>query len=451
MTSASAPPVVRFAPSPTGLLHVGNLRGALINWLYARAHGGRFVLRMDDTDPDRSSAAYADAIEEDLRWLGLDWDQLVRQSERAGDHQAAIDKLREAGRLYACYETPEDLTTKRRLQLASGKPPVYDRTGLGLTDDQKAAFESEGRRPHWRFLLDREEVLWDDLVRGPVHLDAGSLSDPVVIRSDGTPLYMLPSVVDDMDLKVTHVIRGEDHVANTAEQVQIFKALGGTVPVFGHFALLADAEGDGLSKRLGSLSLKDLRDEDYEPMALLSLVARLGTSDAIEPVPELDELVRTFDISHFSRSTAKFDPRELLRLNGKLLHQTPFWQVADRLADLGLKDVDQVFWDAVRPNLELLGDARGLWKVIHGPVTPVRDDPGFVERSADLLPDTPWDGSTWKCWTDDVKAVTGAKGKDLFRPLRLALTGTDHGPEMKNLLPLIGPERAQARLRGEVA
>jgi glutamyl-tRNA synthetase len=450
MTSASAPPVVRFAPSPTGLLHVGNLRGALINWLYARANGGTFILRMDDTDAERSSAAYADAIEDDLRWLGLDWDRLVRQSERSGDHRAAIDRLRAAGRLYACFETPDELTTKRRLQLASGKPPVYDRTGLGLTDGQKAAFEAEGRRPHWRFLLDREQVRWDDLVRGPVHFDAGSLSDPVVIRSDGTPLYMLPSVVDDIDLHVTHVIRGEDHVANTAEQIQIFKALGGTVPVFGHFPLLADAEGDGLSKRLGSLSLKELRDQGHEPMALLSLVARLGTSDAIEPVAELSELVRTFDIGHFSRGTAKFDPRELRRLNGKLLHQTTYERVAGRLADLGLEGVDQAFWDAVRPNLELLGDARDLWKMIHGPVTPVMDDPGFVERAADLLPDAPWDDGTWKRWTDDVKVATGAKGKELFRPLRLALTGTDHGPEMKNLLPLIGPERARARLRGEV-
>jgi len=451
MNAGTTSPVVRFAPSPTGLLHVGNLRGALINWLYARAEGGRFILRMDDTDQERSSPAYADAIEEDLLWLGLDWDQLVRQSERANAHTAAIDRLRADGKLYACYETPEELATKRRLQLASGKPPIYDRTGLGLSDDQRAGLEADGRRPHWRFLLDQEEVRWDDLVRGPVHFDAGSLSDPVVIRSDGTPLYMLPSVVDDIDLGVTHVIRGEDHVANTAEQVQIFKALGGDVPVFGHFPLLADAEGDGLSKRLGSLSLKDLRDEGYEPMALHSLIARLGTSDAIEPVAELDELVRTFDISHFSRSTAKFDPRELRRLNGKLLHDTPFEQVADRLTDLGLAEADPTFWNAVRPNLELLGDVRELWTVVHGPVAPASDDPAFVEQAADLLPDTPWDEGTWKLWTDAVKAATGAKGKALFRPLRLALTGTDHGPEMKNLLPLIGPERAQARLRGETA
>lgn len=451
MTNNSTPPVVRFAPSPTGLLHVGNLRGALINWLYARAAGGMFILRMDDTDEERSSAAYAEGIEKDLRWLGLNWDQLEHQSARVDHHRTAIDRLREMGRLYACYETPDELTTKRRLQLASGKPPVYDRTGLNLTGDMKAALEAEGRTSHWRFRLDQEEVRWNDLVRGPVHFDAGSLSDPVVIRSDGTPLYMLPSVVDDMDMGVTHVIRGEDHVANTAEQVQIFKALGGTVPVFGHFPLLSDAEGEGLSKRVGSLSLKDLRDEGYEPMALLSLVARLGTSDSIEPVADLDQLVKTFDISHFSRSTAKFDPRELRRLNGKLLHDTPYQQVAERLADLGLEGADEGFWDAVRPNLELLPDARDLWRVIHGPITPVLEDPGFVERAADLLPDVPWDDGTWKQWTDDVKAATGAKGKALFLPLRQALTGLDHGPEMKNLLPLIGPERARARLRGEAA
>lgn len=451
MTNELTPPVVRFAPSPTGLLHVGNLRGALINWLYARAHDGVFILRMDDTDERRSTAEFADAIERDLRWLGLDWDQLVRQSSRADAHQAAMDRLRDEGRLYACYETPDELTTKRRLQLASGKPPVYDRAGLSLSDDQKAAFEADGRTPHWRFLLDQEEVRWDDLVRGPVHFDAGSLSDPVVIRSDGTPLYMLPSVVDDMDLGVTHVIRGEDHVANTAEQVQIFKALGGAVPVFGHFPLLAGAEGEGLSKRLGSLSLSDLRDDGFEPMALLSLVARLGTSDSIEPVAVLDELVQTFDISHFSRGTAKFDPRELRRLNGKLLHDTPFPQVADRLNDMGLTDADETFWDAVRPNMELIGDARDLWQIIHGPITPVIDDAQFASRAADLLPAAPWNEDTWKQWTDLVKAETGAKGKALFRPLRLALTGLDHGPEMKNLLPLIGPEQAEARLRGSAA
>jgi glutamyl-tRNA synthetase len=449
--NAPTPPVVRFAPSPTGLLHVGNLRGALINWLYAQAAGGTFILRMDDTDQERSSKAYADAIEEDMRWLGLIWDRLERQSDRVTSHNAAIDRLRADGRLYACYETPDELTTKRRLQMASGKPPVYDRSGLKLTDADRADLEAQGRKPHWRFLLDQEEVRWDDLVRGAVHFDAGSLSDPVVIRSDGTPLYMLPSVVDDMELAVTHVIRGEDHVANTAEQVQIFKALGGTVPVFGHFPLLAGSEGEGLSKRLGSLSLKDLRDEGFEPMALLSLVARLGTSDSIEPVAELDELVRTFDISHFSRGTAKFDPRELRRLNGKLLHDTPFDQVSARLADLGLEQADQVFWDAVRPNLELLPDVSVLWQVIHGPITPVLEDPAFVEQAADLLPELPWDEGTWKQWTTAVKEATGAKGKALFLPLRLALTGLDHGPEMKNLLPLIGSERAQARLRGESA
>jgi glutamyl-tRNA synthetase len=451
MTASLNSPVVRFAPSPTGLLHVGNLRGALINWLFAKSEGGSFILRMDDTDPERSSRAYADAIEEDLSWLGLNWDVLARQSERADNHNTAIERLRDMGRLYACYETPEELNTKRGLQLARGKPPIYDRTGLNLSDEQRAKLEAEGRTPHWRFLLDQEEVRWDDLVRGPVHYDAGSLSDPVVIRSDGTPLYMLPSVVDDMELGVSHVIRGEDHVSNTAEQVQIFKALGGDVPVFGHFPLLAGSEGEGLSKRLGTLGLKELRDEGFEPMALLSLVARLGTSDNIEPVAELQELVDAFDISHFGRGTAKFDPRELRRLNGKLLHETPFDQVSARLVDLGLDAADETFWNTVRPNLELLPDARVLWKVIHGPVTPIMDDPAFVEQAADLLPNTPWDDDTWKQWTTAVKEATGAKGKALFLPLRLALTGLDHGPEMKNLLPLIGPQRAKARLRGEAA
>jgi glutamyl-tRNA synthetase len=451
VTAMLTPPVVRFAPSPTGSLHVGNLRGALINWLYAKSAGGSFILRMDDTDAERSTTAFADGIEADLRWLGLDWELLVRQSNRTESHNAAIDRLRAMGRIYACHETPEELTTKRGLQLAQGKPPVYDRAGLNLSDDERAKLEADGRNPHWRFLLDQEEVRWDDLIRGQVHYDAGSLSDPVVIRSDGTPLYMLPSVVDDMEMGVTHIIRGEDHVANTAEQVQIFQALDGDVPVFGHFPLLAGSEGEGLSKRLGSLALKDLRNEGFEPMALMSLVARLGTSDNIEPVADLSELVSTFDISHFSRGTAKFDPRELRRLNGKLLHDTPFDQVVARLGDLGLGEADEAFWNTVRPNLELLPDSLILWKVIHGPIKPVCDDLDFTQKAADLLPATPWDIDTWKQWTAAIKDATGAKGKALFLPLRLALTGLDHGPEMKNLLPLIGPERAKARLRGEAA
>ncbi len=441
--------LVRFAPSPTGLLHVGNLRGALVNWLFARQTGADFLLRIDDTDTERSTAEYNAAIERDLMWLGLEWDQSARQSERLGRYSEAESKLVEAGRLYPCYETPEELETKRKLQMARGKPPVYDRAALDLSDEEKSALEAEGCKPHWRFLLEREVVAWEDIVRGPSHIDMASLSDPVLIRSDGRPLYMLPSVVDDMDHGVSHVIRGEDHVTNTAEQVQIFQALGGEVPAFGHFPLLTGAAGESLSKRLGSLSLAAIRDEGYEPLALLSLVAKLGTADPVEPFTSLDALVSSFDITRFSRSAAHFDMEELKHLNAKLLHLLSFEDVAEKLADLGLEGAGKDFWNAVRPNLGVLADAAGWWQVVNGEITPHIDDADFMAAAVGELPDEPWDDTTWGVWTKAVAAATGAKGKALFRPLRLALTGREHGPEMKNLLPLIGPARAVARLSSE--
>ncbi len=443
---------VRFAPSPTGLLHVGNVRLALVNWLYARKAGGSFLLRLDDTDEERSKPEYAEGIERDLTWLGLTWDRFARESDRYGRYDEVAAALKASGRLYPCYETPEELNLKRASLVSQGRPPIYDRAALRLTDADRARLEGEGRKPHWRFKLEHTPVEWTDLVRGPVHFEGSALSDPVLIREDGRPLYTLTSVVDDGDLAITHVIRGEDHVANTAVQIQIFQAIGAAVPAFAHLPLLTDATGQGLSKRLGSLSVASLREEEgIEPMALASLLAKLGTSDPIEPRLTLDELVAEFDIAKVSRATPKFDPEELARLNARILHLLPFDRVRDELAGLGLTDADTAFWEAVRPNLDRLSDARDWWAVTHAPVTPVVEDAGFLAEAAALLPAEPWDLTTWGAWTNAVKGRTGRKGKDLFLPLRRALTGRDHGPELKNLLPLIGRDRAQKRLAGETA
>ncbi len=443
---------VRFAPSPTGRLHVGNVRLALVNWLFARKTGGTFLFRLDDTDAERSTQEFADGIARDLTWLGLDWDRFARESDRYPRYDEAAAALKASGRLYPCYETPEELNLKRASLVSQGRPPIYDRGALRLTDADRARLEADGRKAHWRFKLTATPVEWTDLVRGPVRFDGAALSDPVLIREDGRPLYTLTSVVDDADFAITHVIRGEDHVANTAVQVQIFDALGASVPGFAHLPLLTDAGGQGLSKRLGSLSIGSLRDDDgIEPMALASLLAKLGTSDPIEARLTLDALVAEFDLSKVSRATPKFDPEELARLNARLLHLMPFEQAAGRLAALDLAGADAAFWEAVRPNLGRLEEARDWWAVTHAPVTPLVEDAGFLQAAAGLLPAEPWDLGTWGAWTGAVKGATGRKGKDLFLPLRRALTGRDHGPELKNLLPLIGRPRALRRLEGETA
>jgi glutamyl-tRNA synthetase len=354
------------------------------------------------------------------------------------------------GRLYPAYETPEELDLKRKRQLARGKPPVYDRAALNLSDDDKAKLEAEGCIPHWRFLLEPRDVVWDDLVRGQQHVDAASLSDPVLIRADGSYLYTLPSVVDDIDLGITHVIRGEDHVANTAPQIQLFEALGATPPAFGHHNLLVGADGQALSKRDRSLAIEGMRTEGLEPLAVVSYAATIGTSDPIAPHAHLGELVDAFDFGKLSRAPARFDPQDLCLLNAKLLHMLPFEAVSERLEALGVSG-GEPFWAAVRGNLEVLSDAKVWWSVVQGPVAPVIEDPAFCDEAAKLLPPEPWDEEIWAVWTSAVKAETGAKGKALFQPLRLALTGESHGPELKQLLPLIGHDRALARLEGREA
>ncbi|MGD9669714.1 MAG: glutamate--tRNA ligase [Hyphomicrobiaceae bacterium] len=448
---------VRFAPSPTGRLHIGNIRTAVLNYLYAVKTGGRFLLRLDDTDAERSTEAFAQGIRRDLEWLGLTTDWHARQSDRIARYCEVADTMKAAGRLYPCYESEDELDRRRKRQMARGMPPIYDRAALKLTPGERAALEAEGRKPHWRFRLPNTEgadnlkplptiVSWNDLIRGDQTVDLGSLSDPVLIRADGTYLYTFTSVVDDIDFAITHIVRGADHVTNTGVQVALFGALGAVPPAFGHHSLLVDGEGKALSKRIDSLSVEGLRAAGYEPMAILCHAALVGTSEAIAPHVSLASLADALDFSRISLSPARFDITELDALNARLLHMLEYPDVSERLAAMGVGGgVD--FWYAVRGNLEKLVDAGLWWQVVAGDIAPIVEDRAFLERAADLLPAEPWDENTWGAWTASLKQQTGAKGRALFHPLRLALTGREAGPELKSLLPLIGRDRALERLR----
>lgn len=444
-------PVVRFAPSPTGRIHIGNLRPALMNWLFARRDGGTFILRFDDTDLERSKEEYVEGIREDMRWLGLDWDREERQSHRFAQYAAAAESLKASGRLYACYETPDELERRRKRQLAQGLPPVYDRAALQLTATERSELEAAGRVPHWRFLLQSRTVAWDDLIRGPQTIEASSLSDPVLVRADGTYLYTLTSVVDDVEFGITHVIRGEDHVANAAVQIQIFEALGAAPPAFAHHNLLVGADGHALSKRLGSLSIKSFRDDEgLEPLAVLSHSATIGSSNAVAPYKSLNALASIFDFDKLSRAPARFDIEELKSLNARLLQETDYEEVSARLDALAIGG-GAAFWNAVRGNLRVFADVKRWWSVVNERIAPEIESEEVLAAALQLLPPEPWTVSTWGEWTDAVKKASGAKGKALFHPLRLALTGRGDGPELKHLLPFIGRGRAAARLSGEAA
>ena len=440
---------VRFAPSPTGKLHVGNVRTALVNWMFAKGQGGSFVLRIDDTDLARSTAEFEQGIELDLAWLGLLWDERHNQSKRFDRYEAAAERLKAAGRLYPCYETAEELDRRRKVQLSRGLPPVYDRAALNLTEADKAAFEAECRKPHWRFRLDGKRVAWEDLARGHAEVDTASMSDPVLIREDGLFLYTLPSVVDDIEMDITHVIRGEDHVTNTGAQIEIFEALGGPVPAFAHMPLLVGADGQALSKRLGSLSISEMRDQGYEPIAITSHLGRIGTSDPLEVAPTIAALGESFSFSKMGRSPARYDTADLDRLNAQALHAMDYATARPRLDAMG-SDLGEEVWNALRPNLEKFADVVELERIISGPVTPVIEDPAFAAAALEVLPAS-LGADAWSVWTTAVKERTGAKGKALFMPLRLILTGQAHGPDMATLTPLIGRERIARRLAGETA
>jgi glutamyl-tRNA synthetase len=437
---------VRFAPSPTGLLHVGNARIALANFLYARKHHGRFTLRLDDTDIRRSKEEYEESIAQDLSWLGLSWSDRFRQSDRLDRYAAAAERLKAAGRLYPCFESEEELRAKREARIRRRAPPVYDRAMLKLTPEQRAAAEAGGKTPYWRFLLSDRTVGWDDLVQGKRQVKLPSVSDPVLIRADGTPLYTFTSVVDDIETGVSHIIRGEDHITNTGVQLDIFAALGASVADlrFAHLPLLVDAEGEKLSKRLEGLSLRSLHRDGVEPRAIVAYLARLGTS--LDPAPlSMDELAESFDFASFSASAARFDGQQLLALNRRILHGTEFSAIAPRLPT----GATEAFWRAIRGNLDLLSEARGWWDVVHGDIVPpvIEGERDFLLTAVELLPPEPWDGRIWSTWTEALKQATGRRGRTLFHPLRLALTGEEHGPELAALLPLMGRVRAGERLR----
>lgn len=443
----------RFAPSPTGVLHVGNIRTALHNWMLARQAGGTFILRIDDTDAARSREEYVEAIRADLAWLGLDWDREERQSARLARYNAAFEALRAAGRIYPCYETAQELEVKRKIALGRGLPPIYDRAALKLTEAERAAREADGTPAHWRFMLDHAEpIQWEDGIRGAQKFDPAQLSDPVIRRADGSWLYMMPSAVDDIDMGVTQVLRGEDHVSNTAVQIQIFTALyaagfgadqnaAKTLPAFAHEALLVGREGK-LSKRLGSLGCDAFRERGIEPEAIIALLARLGTSQPVEPIADRAALTASFDLASFGRAPAKFDEEDLDRLNAGIVHQLPYAAVAARLP-LGM---DEAGWHAVRPNLAHVGEAADWWRLVTGPVTPpafTDEDKAFLAQAAETLV---WGDNPWAALTAALKDATDRKGRALFLPLRQALTGMDHGPDMGELLPLIGEVEARARL-----
>ncbi|CAI3926802.1 Glutamyl- or glutaminyl-tRNA synthetase (GlnS) (PDB:1EUQ) [Commensalibacter communis] len=441
---------LRFAPSPTGLMHVGNARLAVANALYARRHGGKFMLRIDDTDVERSKEEYVREIHKALEWFGFSWDEYMKQSDRMDRYNMAIERLKESGHLYPCFETKEELDFKRELRRRQNKPPIYDRAMLRLTPEQRASAEANDKVPHWRFKLSGREVKWDDLVMGQCRVKLTSISDPIMIKADGTVLYTLASVVDDLETDITHIIRGEDHVTNTGVQIDLIEALTGKPNKirFAHLPLLMDADGGKLSKRLGSVSLKELREDGLEAKAIVSYLARLGTSRDPQLL-SVDELAQDYDLSTYSKSPARFDIQQMLMLNKKCLHGMEFAEVKDRLPSY----ITEEFWNVVRPNIDLLSEARYWWDLIHEDMIPevAEEDKDYLQQALDCLPEDPWSEETWGEWTAKLKDISGRKGKSLFHPLRIALTREEKGPEMKGMLPLIGRERVVRRLQEAVS
>jgi glutamyl-tRNA synthetase len=445
---------VRFAPSPTGFIHIGNARVALWNWLLARKAGGKFILRMDDTDQERSTQEFADAIKQDLAWLGITPDQFERQSDRVQRYASEMERLKAAGLIYPCYETAEELDRKRKRQQGRGVPPVYDRAALKLTPEERSAFEAEGRKPHWRFKLSGKSAEWEDGVRGHARIETASLSDPVLVRGDGTVLYTFASVVDDIDMGVTDIIRGEDHVANTGVQIELFRALGNSMPRFAHHNLIIAASGEEMSKRKGTLSIRSFREAGAEATAVAAVAVLTGTSEPVRPIRYLDDLMEIVELNKFSRAPTKFDPAEVITLSGRILHEMPYADIADRLAFVGLpRDKTEALWNAVHTNLTTLSSITEWKTIVFEALTGRIEEPDYIAQAIEALPPDPWPSgeageAIWGQWTDALKASTGRKGKSLFMPLRQALTGQDHGPELKLLLPLMGRQRVLSRLRG---
>ena len=436
---------VRFAPSPTGYLHIGNFRTALINFLFAKNKNGHFMLRIDDTDDERSLKKYEDAIKEDLSWVGINWDSLEKQSSRLSYYDQALQKLLDKKRAYPCFETAEELSLKRKKQLSSGKPPIYDRSALNLSDSDIADLKAKGRSPHYRFLLDHKDVNWNDLVKGTSQYNMSNLSDPVIIREDGRVIYTLASVVDDIDFEVTDILRGEDHMTNSAAQIQLFEALESSPPNLGHLSLLTDISGAGLSKRLGSISLRDLKDEGFQPMAISSLLSKVGSSDAIEIFRDINQIISDFDISKFGKSKPKFDKNELRGLNSKLFKMLDFSDISKQLKKFNFK-ISSDFWELVKGNIENLEELELWWNIIYGNIEPKYNDENFLNTALETLPEGNFDKNTWTNWTSILMKETGRKGKELYNPIRMSLTGQNKGPEMATLVFLMGRGKVLERL-----
>ena len=440
---------VRFAPSPTGFLHIGNFRTALVNFLFARKENGHFMLRIDDTDHERSSLEFEKAIIEDLSWMNFKWDSLEKQSTRLKRYDKALETLLDKKRAYACYETAEELSLKRKAQLSSGKPPVYDRSSLKLSDSDVADLKSKGKKPHYRFLLDHSEVTWNDLIKGGSKYHMSSLSDPVILREDGRVIYTLASVVDDIDFDITHILRGEDHMTNSAAQIQLFEALGSAAPNLGHLSLLTDISGAGLSKRLGSLSLKDLRNEGIHPMAISSLLSKVGTSDPVEIKKEIKTIILDFDINKFGKSKSKFDKNELSILNSKIYQLIDFEEINEDLNKMNIS-ITKEFWNLIRGNIALLKNVKDWWDICFGTIDSIIENQDFLDTALDVLPIDQFNEKTWSTWTKKLSQVTGKKGKELYMPLRLCLTGQNKGPEMADLILMMGRDKVIKRLSNQV-
>ena len=439
---------VRFAPSPTGHLHIGNFRTALVNFLFARKNNGHFMLRIDDTDQERSLIEYENAIKEDLSWMNIGWDSLEKQSSRLSCYDNALQILLNKKRAYPCFETADELSLKRKSQLSSGKPPIYDRSSLKLSDSEIADLKSKGKKPHYRFLLNHIDVNWDDLVKGESKYNMSNLSDPVILREDGRVIYTLASVVDDIDFEVTDILRGEDHMTNSAAQIQLFEALGSSPPRLGHLSLLTDISGEGLSKRLGSLSLKDLRQEGFQPMAISSLLSKVGTSDAIDIFKNINQIIDDFDINKFGKSKPKFDKVELLNLNAKFFQLTNFNDISNQLNTLDF-EITTEFWNLIKGNINTFNDIKFWWDIVYGKIKTINDDHEFTHLALKTLPNDSFDKNTWSTWTSLLMKESGRKGKDLFKPLRLCLTGQNNGPEMANLVLTMGRQKIVERLNNK--
>ena len=436
---------VRFAPSPTGYLHIGNFRTALVNFLFSRKKNGHFMLRIDDTDEERSSLEYENGIKEDLKWMGINWDSIEKQSSRLSNYDKALEILLDKKRAYPCFETGDELSLKRKSQLSSGKPPIYDRSALKLSDSDIASLKSEGKRPHYRFLLKHSDVIWRDLIKGESKYNMSNLSDPVIIREDGRVIYTLASVVDDIDFEVTDILRGEDHMTNSAAQIQLFEALGSLAPRLGHLSLLTDISGSGLSKRLGSLSLRDLKKEGFQPLAIASLLSRIGTSDPTDISTELNEIIINFDINKFGKSKPKFDKVELSALNSKFFQLIDFENIFDDLKKINI-NITKEFWYLIRGNINTLNDVNFWWDIVYGNIKTIKDSEEFTNLAIKTLPKKDFDKNTWSIWTSLLMKESGRKGKDLFKPLRLCLTGQSNGPEMASLVFIMGRDKVIERL-----